>query len=92
MEFVTVKCQRSGHEVLLSDGYLVGNIATGEWCFVGRDVPEEPDEYDIQWRQVWRSPEAFTNWMAHMNTKGWFDEKKFMDFLAAFRKTNGIWV
>ena len=40
MSLKAAKCERTGHPILLSDGFLVANAATGDWSFLILDAEE----------------------------------------------------
>jgi len=91
MEFKTAACERTGHKILLSDGYFVANPSTAEWSFVSIDAPESPGDYNVAVESLTKSPEAFVDWIAHLNDKTWFDAKKFANFFSRFRKENNLY-
>lgn len=84
----TAKCERTGNEIHLSEGFLVADNKTGEWSFVSAAAPEWRGDYSIPVFDVCKSPEAFVDWMAHLNEKSWFSSKKFADFFTRLRKEN----
>ena len=91
MKFKTAKCNRTGIQTPLSDGFFVADIDAGEWQFVGQNVPEKSgSEYSIAVSRIVSSPEAFVDWMGHLNEKSWFDAEKFADFFTRLRKENNL--
>jgi hypothetical protein len=91
MKFKTATCKRTGHSILLSDGFFVANPGTAEWSFVAIDAPESHGDYNVAVASLTKSPEAFVDWIAHLNEKTWFDAKKFADFFTRFRKENDLY-
>lgn len=90
MKFKTAICERTGHEILLTDGFFVANPVTGEWSFVSVDAPDQSTDYNVAASEIVKSPEALVDWIAHLNEKTWFDAKKFADFFSRFREENKL--
>ena len=90
MSLKTANCERTGHPILLSDGFLVANAATGDWSFLSLDAEEESYNYYIAIAELTKSPEALVDWMAHLNEKSWFKQPKFFDFFERFRRENNL--
>lgn len=91
MKFKTAKCERTGADILLSDGWLVADASTGEWSFVSIDANEKAYDYHIELRELIKSPEAFVDWLAHLSEKTWFDPRKFFAFFERFREKNNLY-
>ena len=90
MSLKTAKCERTGHQILLSDGFLVANAGTGEWSFISLDAEEKSYDYHIAIAEFTKSPEALVDWMAHLNEKTWFKPTEFFDFFERFREDNNL--
>jgi len=90
MQFKTAKCERTGHQILLGDGFFTADPATGNWSFICIDAPEMLGEYNIHITELTKSPEAFCDWIAHLNEKTWFDANKFANFFTKFRLENNL--
>ena len=58
MSIKTAKCERTGHQILLSDGFLVANAASGEASFIGLDAEERSYDYHVAISALIKSPEA----------------------------------
>jgi hypothetical protein len=91
MPLKTAKCERTGHEILLSDGFLIANAATGDWSFVSLDAEEKSYDYHVAISDFTKSPEALVDWMAHLNEKSWFSPAKFFSFFERFRDKNALY-
>jgi hypothetical protein len=90
MSLKTAKCERTGHQILLSDGFFVANAGTGEWSFISLDAEENSYDYHIAITALIKSPEALVDWMAHLNQKTWFKPSKFFEFFERFREENNL--
>ena len=90
MKFKTAKCERTGNEILLSDGFFVADTATNEWSFESIDAPENSGDYNIAVSSLTKSPEAFIDWMAHLEEKTWFNANKFISFFTRLRANNNL--
>lgn len=90
MKLKTAKCELTGNEILLSDGFFVADTATSEWSFVSPDVPENLGEYSIGVSSLIKSPEALIDWMAHLEEKTWFNAIKFIKFFSRVRAKNNL--
>lgn len=90
MKFKTAKCERTGNEVLLSDGYFVAETDKGEWFFVSIDAPERHGDYNISVSSLTKSPEALIDWLAHLEDKTWFNSNKFVSFFSRLRANNNL--
>ena len=86
----TAKCERTGKEIPISDGFFTANPSTGEWEFISKGAPQKSGEYNIPVADLIKSPEALCDWLAHISEKPWFDPAKFFDFFRRFRKANGL--
>lgn len=84
-------CEISGQKILLSEGFFIADPRTSEWSFVCKNAPEIFAEYWIPVTELIKSPEAFVDWIAHLNEKTWFNAKKFTDFFTRLRKKNRIY-
>lgn len=91
MEIKTAKCERTGRRIPVSDGTYVVNVRSGEWSFICNEAPDKEGDYLISVERFTRSPEAFVDWIAHLNGKPWFDAKKFADFMTRFRDRNDLY-
>jgi hypothetical protein len=69
MSLKTAKCERTGNQIPLLDGFLVANAGTGEWSFISLDAEEHSYDYHIAISDFIKSPEALVDWMAHLNEK-----------------------
>ena len=87
----SAKCERTGKQVSLADGFFIADPRSGEWSFVSKEAPERSTEYIVPIASIVRAPEALVDWMAHLNEKTWFDARKFMDFFTRFRRDNGLY-
>ena len=90
MNSKTAKCERTGQEVTISNGFFVASKETGLWSFISKDAPEMPRDYSILVKDIVKSPEALIDWMANLNEKPWFDANKLMEFFTRFRKDNHL--
>jgi hypothetical protein len=90
LKFKTAKCERSGEQILLSDGLLVCNASMGEWSFVSIDASENTFDYYIELTALVKSPEALVDWLAHLGEKSWFKSEKFFAFFEKFRRENNL--
>ena len=81
----SAKCERTGQNIPLTDGYLVGSVTTGEWSFVSASAIHKPLEYNIAVKSLTATPEAMVDWLAHLHEKTWFVHSKFFDFFHRFR-------
>lgn len=81
----TGKCVRTGREIAIADGYLVGEPLTGEWHFIADDAPETGADYSIPIKDLIRSPAEFVDWMAHLDEKTWFRPSEFIKCFARIR-------
>ena len=86
-----VKCSRTGKEIPLIEGFFVADPSNGSWSFVQESACEIVGDYNIPVSALISTPEAFVDWMAHINEKAWFDAKKFVDFFTKFRKVNQLY-
>ena len=84
------KCQRTGKEIELKDGFFASSGSSGNWEFVAVDAPEQND-YSIPVDGLSKNPEAMVDWLAHMSQKSWFKPDEFFDFINKFRNENGIY-
>jgi hypothetical protein len=91
LKFKTAKCERSGEQILLSDGWIVCNAPTGEWSFVSIDANENTFDYHVELTALVKSPEALVDWLAHIGEKTWFKPEKFFEFFKKFRKENNLY-
>lgn len=91
MSSKTAKCERTGKEIPISDGFFVADFTTGEWSFTSAGSSEKYGDYDVPADDICKSPEALIDWMAHLNEKTWFDAKKFVGFFTRFREENNIY-
>jgi len=91
MKFPTAICERTGKDILLEDGFLVASPKDGEWSFISVDAGELPGDYCIKLSDLLKSPQAFTDWMGHLNEKTWLEPTKFFDFWSRFRRANNLY-
>lgn len=91
MKFKTAKCERTGEQLLLSDGWLIADASTGEWSFVSTDAEDHAYDYYIELRALLKSPEALVDWLAHLNEKSWFEPRKFFAFFERLRRENNLY-
>ncbi len=82
----TATCERTGKKIKMNEGHFVCIKTTGEWSFVGPNVPDGPNEFDIRISDLLQSPFSFSDRMAHLNETEWFDPQKFFDFFTRFRE------
>jgi hypothetical protein len=90
MSLKTAKCERTGQQILLVDGFLVANAATGEWSFISIDAEEHSYDYHVAISALIKSPEALVDWMAHLHEKSWFKPTKLFEFFERFREENSL--
>jgi len=88
---VPAKCQRTGNEIQLEDGFFVASPFIGDWEFVSRDAPENHGDYNIAVKDLVKSPGALVDWFAHLREKTWFNPDQFFDFFKKFRNENGLY-
>lgn len=86
----TAKCNRTGTELPLNEGFFVGNPHTGEWQFISKDALEQSADYCIAVQKLVRSPEAFSDRMGQLAQKKWLNPTKFFEFFERFRKDNDL--
>ena len=91
MKHATAKCDRTNSKTIMADGFFVAEPSTGEWLFVCKDAPDLPGDYCIKVADIFKSPAAFVDWIAHLNEKTWFDPNKFADFFTRLRKANNLY-
>ena len=84
------KCERTGRAIPLSEGFLVCDVESGEWRFVALGAPERLGEYHFALAEFIKSPEAFVDWMAHLQQKSWFRSNLFFDFWRRLRDQNQL--
>lgn len=87
---VKVKCENSGNEIDISEGFLTANQYTGQWKFTYDQNPEEQNNYYIYIGEIIESPEAFVDFLAHLRQKPWFNPDDFFDFILRFKQQNHI--
>ena len=90
MSLKTAKCERTGSQIPLSNGFLVANAGTGDWSFISLDAEDRSYDYHIAISDLIKSPEALVDWMAHLNEKTWFKPTKFFEFFERFREKNKL--
>ena len=86
MKSATARCERSGRELLLSDGAFVANTSSRQWYFVAADEVRAEGEYPVPVSALLKSPETFIDWMAHLQEKPWFDGPSFLEFFSRLRR------
>jgi hypothetical protein len=91
MANATAKCERTGKDISLRDGFFTADPFTGEWSFVGKDAPEKSGEYNVAVDDLLSSPKSLVDWLAHLHEKTWFDPEKFFQFFERFRESNGLY-
>lgn len=91
MNTKTAKCERTGKIIPLSEGFFVADHTSGEWSFVSADAHEIHGDYPISVDDICKSPEAFVDWIAHLNEKTWFSANKFVAFFTRFRDENDLY-
>jgi hypothetical protein len=84
------KCESTGKEIVLAEGYLVTDVSTGEWTFMSINAPDRSFDYSVRLRDLVKSPEAFVDWLAHLNEKTWFDSGKVFAFFTRLRHDNKL--
>lgn len=84
------KCEGTGNEISLAEGFLVADVFTGQWKFVSISAPERPSDYSVRLRELVKSPEALVDWLAHLDEKTWFDPAKFFAFFTRLRRDNKL--
>jgi len=85
------RSDHSGKEIPLSDGVFVASVATSQWYFVATDEVKAEGEYAVPVSALLKSPEAFIDWMAHLQEKPWFDGASFLEFFMRLRSRAHIY-
>ena len=85
-----IKCEITGKLIPLSEGYIVCND-TGDWRFICKKAADNQCDYDFPIKDLTKCTHSFIDWIGHLNGKGWFDAKKFIDFFVRLRKENNIY-
>jgi len=93
-----IACEHSGIKIPLSEGVMACNCGPdvkikdgGVWVFLCKKAADKSCYYTIEIAELIKSPEALVDWLAHLNEKGWFDAKKFINFFTRLRNENGLY-
>lgn len=72
MNLNTFKCERTGKEILLHEGFFVADRSTGKWSFECSEDSGKYDEYHIPVRDICNTHGSIDDWIEQLKEKSWF--------------------